>query len=245
GNDVAQLERNLRALGHTGFTPDRVFSAATEDALRRWQHSLGLAETGVVGPGQVAYAPGPVRVARHLVRVGASATGDVLAYTGTTLAVTATVPLDQAAWARKDAKVTVALPRGAQVTGTVVSATPAGSAPAGSAPDPAEPGGQAQDPPDGAGGPAVTVTVRVDDQRALQGLAEARVELRYVVEERKDVLTVPVAALLALAEGGYGLELSGAGGSRVVAVQAGLFAGGRVEVRGEGLAAGMAVVVPE
>ena len=269
GNDVAQFERNLRALGHTGFTPDRVFSAATEDALRRWQRSLGLAETGVVSLGQVAYLPGPVRIARHLVRVGASASGEVLAYTGTALAVTATVPLDQAAWARKDAKVTVVLPGGAQLAGTVASAAPASSAPGGdapaggapaggapagsapggastgSAPGSTEPGGQAQDPPDGSGGPTVTVTVRVDDQRALPGLAETRVELRYVAEERKDVLAVPVAALLALAEGGYGLELSEAGGgSRVVAVQVGLFAGGRVEVRGEGLAAGMAVVVP-
>ncbi|HET8660846.1 MAG TPA: peptidoglycan-binding domain-containing protein [Micromonosporaceae bacterium] len=253
GNDVAQLERNLRALGHVGFTPDRVFSAATEDALRRWQRSLGLAETGVVGLGQVAYAPGPVRVARHLVRVGASATGEVLAYTGIELAVAAAVPLDQAAWARRDARVTVVLPQGAQLAGTVVGATPAGSAPAGDAPGGSAPAGGAQGggaqggsaEPDSSGGPTVTVMVRVDDQRALQGLAETRVELRYVVEERRDVLTVPVAALLALAEGGYGLELSeSGGGSRVVAVQVGLFAGGRVEVRGAGLAAGMAVVVP-
>jgi hypothetical protein len=58
------------------------------------------------------------------------------------------------------------------------------------------------------------------------------------------VLTVPVAALLALAEGGYGVQVVGGGTTRIVAVQTGLFAGGRVEVTGDGLAEGQTVGVP-
>jgi hypothetical protein len=50
--------------------------------------------------------------------------------------------------------------------------------------------------------------------------------------------------LLALAEGGYGLQIVESGGTRVVAVKTGLFADGRVEVSGAGLAAGLTVGVP-
>jgi multidrug efflux system membrane fusion protein len=53
-----------------------------------------------------------------------------------------------------------------------------------------------------------------------------------------------VSALLALAEGGYGLQLVEGGGTRYIAVQTGLFADGRVEVSGSGLTAGMRVGVP-
>jgi len=58
------------------------------------------------------------------------------------------------------------------------------------------------------------------------------------------VLTVPVAALLALAEGGYGLEVVDGGRSSITAVETGLFADGRVEVSGSGIAAGTTVGVP-
>ena len=57
--------------------------------------------------------------------------------------------------------------------------------------------------------------------------------VRYVVRERKDVLAVPVAALLALAEGGYGLEVVEGGSSRIVAVELGLVSDGQVEVTGD------------
>jgi hypothetical protein len=61
------------------------------------------------------------------------------------------------------------------------------------------------------------------------------------------VLAVPVDALLALAGGGYAVEVVGAGGvHRLVAVTLGLFddAEGLVQVSGPGLQAGQRVVVP-
>jgi multidrug efflux pump subunit AcrA (membrane-fusion protein) len=65
-----------------------------------------------------------------------------------------------------------------------------------------------------------------------------------VAERRANVLTVPVTALLALTEGGFGVELVDRTGSRVVAVETGMFANGRVEVRSRDLRPGMAVGVP-
>ena len=52
------------------------------------------------------------------------------------------------------------------------------------------------------------------------------------------------AALLALAEGGYGVEIVEGSTSRIVAVKTGMFAGGRVEISGEAIAEGMLVGVP-
>ena len=52
---------------------------------------------------------------------------------------------------------------------------------------------------------------------------------------------VPVGALLALAEGGYGLQVVGGGTPGVIAVTTGLFADGRVEVSGPDLREGMTV----
>ncbi|MBL8596355.1 MAG: hypothetical protein JNL14_01305, partial [Devosia sp.] len=61
---------------------------------------------------------------------------------------------------------------------------------------------------------------------------------------REDVLSVPVAALLARPEGGFAVEAVDDGQSLLVAVTTGLFAAGRVEVSGEGIAEGMLVGVP-
>ncbi|WP_250032718.1 hypothetical protein [Paractinoplanes maris] len=50
------------------------------------------------------------------------------------------------------------------------------------------------------------MTVALGDEAPLGKLREGPVTATYVSEQRKNVLTVPVAALVALAEGGYGLE---------------------------------------
>ena len=55
---------------------------------------------------------------------------------------------------------------------------------------------------------------------------------------------MPVSALLALAGGGYAVEVEDDTGTRLVAVEPGLQADGYVEVSGDGLAAGTRVVVP-
>jgi hypothetical protein len=60
-----------------------------------------------------------------------------------------------------------------------------------------------------------------------------------------NVLTVPVAALVALAEGGYGVQVVDGSTTRYVAVRTGMFANGRVEIAGEGITAGTLVGVPK
>ena len=240
GADVRQLEQNLSALGYRGFTVDNEFSSATTTAVKRWQKSLGLTETGTVDRDRVVYAAGAIRIAQRLVRVGGNATGDVLSFTGTTRVATVSASPGEAGWAVQGAKVTVTLPGGATVAGEVSGAT-GPSEPAGG--QPAE--GRAPNGPAGAGSATVTVTVAIADQQALGNLAATPVDVRYVAAEHKDVLTVPVNALLALAEGGYGLEVVDDGHSRIVPVQVGMFADGRVEVTADGLADGATIGIPQ
>ena len=69
--------------------------------------------------------------------------------------------------------------------------------------------------------------------------------VHVVTESHPDVLAVPVNALVALLEGGYAVEVVDADGARrYVGVETGLFEDGKVEVAGDGIAAGDLVVVP-
>jgi hypothetical protein len=54
-----------------------------------------------------------------------------------------------------------------------------------------------------------------------------------------------VTALVALAEGGYAVEVADGATTHLVGVDTGLFAGGNVEVTGAALREGQRVVVPE
>ncbi|MEV6630291.1 peptidoglycan-binding protein [Actinoplanes sp. NPDC051470] len=226
GPDVALLERNLRDLGYDGFTADDEYTALTAKAVRRWQKDLGRKETGVVDPSWLVVADDAIRVAALKVRPGAPATGEVLTYTRAGSVVTVKLEADQAGWAQAGVKVTVTLPNGKETPGTVTSI--------GAKAEPKDPGEE----------PTVPVTVALDDGAPLGKLREGPVTATYVSERRKNVLTVPVAALVALAEGGYGLEVVEGGGTRFLPVEVGLFADGKVEVRGAGLAEGMTVGMP-
>ncbi|MFE1548838.1 peptidoglycan-binding protein [Streptomyces sp. NPDC058718] len=227
GMDVLQFESNLAALGYTGFTVDEKFTSATERAVKRWQKSLDLPETGRIGLGDVVYASGRIRIGQAGVRLGAAAGENALTYTGTTRKVVVDASAEEAAWAVRGAEVTVGLPDGSPVKGRVASV-----------------GREATAPEGGAGGaaPTVPVTITVPDQQALGRLEGGPVTVEYVGRKRENVLTVPVAALVALAEGGHGLETPD---GRFVAARTGLFADGMVEVSGPALGEGMKVRIPQ
>ncbi|TDC72778.1 efflux RND transporter periplasmic adaptor subunit, partial [Micromonospora sp. KC606] len=87
----------------------------------------------------------------------------------------------------------------------------------------------------GSSSTTVEVIVSIADQKKLGSLDESPVDVVFVASQHKDVLTVPILALLALAEGGYGVQVVEGSSTRIVAVETGMFAGGRVEVRGDGI----------
>ncbi|MBT2438812.1 peptidoglycan-binding protein [Streptomyces sp. ISL-36] len=233
GMDVMQFETNLAALGYTGFTVDETFTTGTAAAVKRWQKSLGLPRTGTVGVGDVIYSSGRVRIGQAGVRVGSAVAENALTYTGTARQVVVNASAREASWAVRGAHVTIELPDGRRVKGKVASIGKQATAPEGGSGD----GG-------GSGGtpPTVPVTLTIEDQASVGTLESAPVTVEYVGRERKNVLTVPVAALVALAEGGHGLETTD---GTFVAVKTGLFADGDVEVSGPAVREGMKVRIPQ
>jgi peptidoglycan hydrolase-like protein with peptidoglycan-binding domain len=226
GADVRQLEENLRDLGYTGFTVDDQYTSATATMVRRWQKALGVLQTGEISPGRVLYAPDPVRIAGHRVRVGDVAGGDILGTTGSARTVTADVAASRLRGdVTEGMAVTVVLPGGAEFAGTVRAV---GAPPADEPPGPE---------------PTVRVEVQLADPAALDG-RQGSATVRFVVDERRDVLAVPIVALVALAEGGYGVQVLDGTGLRYVAVGTGIFARGFVEITSGDVAAGTRVVIP-
>ncbi len=256
GTDVKQLEENLSKLGYTGFTVDDTYTAATAQAARRWQADLGLPQTGAVEPGQLVVTPGAVRVAEHTARVGDLLGGDsgggagggasVLSYTGTTRLVTVQLEVADQALAIKGRTVTVTVPGRGPVKGTIAQVGTVATAPEQTGNAPAD---QASNAPGGSTSTAadarIQVTVTIADQKKFGSLDAAPVDVDFVSHARKDVLAVPVAALLALPRGGYGVQIVQGGTTRIVAVKTGMFAAGRVEISGDGIAEGVTVGVPK
>jgi peptidoglycan hydrolase-like protein with peptidoglycan-binding domain len=227
GPDVKVIEENLKTLGFSGFgTPDKKFTDATANAIKKWQKSLGLDETGVIGMGDVVVTSGPVRVSSVSAELGGRGEGALLKYTGTGRAVTVELKASQKDLAKPGSKVALTV-AGTQTAGTVASIAPA---------TPSE-----SNNPNESSEQTFNATITLDDQAAVGDLDAGSVDARFTTGARQGVLAVPVGALLALAEGGYAVEVVEGTTHRLVAVKTGLFADGKVEVEGD-LQPGMRVV---
>jgi peptidoglycan hydrolase-like protein with peptidoglycan-binding domain len=226
GPDVAQLEDNLAALGYLGFAADDRYSSSTVDAVRVWQQEIGAAATGMVARGDVIFAPGGGQVATLRFRIGdVVAPGTpVLDIAGTDQVVNLEVDVGDLDRFDVGAEVTVLLPGGDEVPGTVSAATVVEAALA--SPEAMSGEGDAATDP----APIVEIDIALDGNAPDQ-LVGVPVEVVVRVDERTDVLLVPVNALLARAEGGYALEVvADDGTTSIVPVETGLFGAGKVEV---------------
>ncbi|WP_431771367.1 efflux RND transporter periplasmic adaptor subunit [Streptomyces cucumeris] len=237
GSDVLQLERNLRDLGYgAGLYVDPRYDAATAAAVKSWQKSLNRTPTGKVGKGDVVFQPDRVRV----VSSDAGAAEQVGPDTKV-LTVASTKPVVRAQLDEGDVSLTS---KGTTVKVTLASGRTAPGSVAGTVRPEASGDGPSEGSEDG-----ITVEVTLDGGRSAVSGEDTRatVNVMFVSESRKNVLAVPVEAVVALRgeHGGYGLEIVAGRSTRMVRVETGMTADGTIEVSGAGLREGMTVGVAE
>jgi peptidoglycan hydrolase-like protein with peptidoglycan-binding domain len=222
GADVAQLERNLRALGDDpdgDMDVDEDWDWATTAAVERFQDDRGLTEDGTLTKGEVVFRSGRTRIGEAKADPGAAvAPGRQLADLSSTLReVTVDLAATRQQLARLGAAVTVELPTGRTARGRI-----------------SDVGKVATQPQDENAAPTIAVTITLHGKAAHgTGLDQAPVDVGFAVERRRDVLTVPIKALLARQGGGFAVEVVEHGARRKVKVEPGLYADDRVEVTGD------------
>jgi hypothetical protein len=238
GADVTQLNHDLVQLGYA----DRADLAAlgwdyysweTAQAVQRLEEHLGASgPSGNLSREQVVFEPGALRVATVAASLGGTASGLVLTATSDRHVVTIPLDTSQQNEVKAGDRVTVTLPDGTTTPGVVSSV-----------------GTVATTSASGQNGPATTIPVQVmlTDPGAAGTLDQAPVTVNITTDRVKNVLAVPVGALLARSPGQYDVEVAGQGNTRRwVPVRVGpVFddANGLVQVAGA-VTPGQRVVVP-
>jgi peptidoglycan hydrolase-like protein with peptidoglycan-binding domain len=225
GPDVRQLQANLIARHFADgllTAPTGQYDLLTADAVERWQLASGMTVTGWIPMGQVVFLPTAVLVGGMNAAVGEAASGGQQPYQVTTGVRVVTVPLNpNLPPASVGESVSIILPSQASTPGKV-TAVGALSATSGQ------------------------LTVTPEQPQATGTGMNVGVQVSLAVESVRDVLAVPVTALLALAGGGYGVEVvSPSGVHHLVGVTTGIFASGQVQVSGPGITTGARVVVAQ
>ncbi|MFI1680439.1 peptidoglycan-binding protein [Streptomyces sp. NPDC020607] len=243
GDDVEMLEKNLRALGYTGFTVDETYNSATAEAVKEWQDDLNREETGTVAAGDAVVADGARRVADVKASPGAALSGSVLSWTGTERIVGVDLDVQFEDLVEKGTEVTVELPDNTTVQAEVTDI----GTPSTSKGDDSADGSGSGDSGSGDSDDKATLPVEltVKDQKGLGRYQAAAVQVTLKAESRKDVLVVPVSALVAQRGGGYAVEVVTADGTEYRPVKLGMFADSKVEVSGKGIKEGTVVGVPK
>jgi peptidoglycan hydrolase-like protein with peptidoglycan-binding domain len=237
GPDVRQLNADLVDLGYAtrgALDPaSDVFGSGTSRALRRLQARLGLDATGVLLLGQAVFLPSGVRVTEVSATSGTPAEqgGSVLSATSTASQVSIDLDAAQQELVEVGNRVTVTLPDGDTTPGVVSKVGTVATTPS----------DESQD-----ASPTIPVRVSLTHPGSIGQLDQAPVLVSITTDSVEDALVVPVSALLALAGGGYAVEVSSGGSRHLVPVELGLFDGaeGLVQVTGSGLREGQHVVVP-
>ncbi|GAA1703492.1 peptidoglycan-binding protein [Kribbella yunnanensis] len=231
GPDIRVVKENLTALGFLPTTTTDKLTPATTKAIKKWQKATDQEPTGVIDATTVVVLPGAVRVDSIKAALGDPAATELLGVTATDKVVSLPFDADAADGIKAGVKVKLALPNGKDTTGTIRSISTDATTP----PDDGNPSDTGKKP-------QLIATIALDQQAASKGVDTGPVQVTVPGPSRKGVLVVPVAALLALREGGYAVQVVNGTTTSLVGVQTGMFADGNVEITGTGLQAGQKVV---
>jgi peptidoglycan hydrolase-like protein with peptidoglycan-binding domain len=240
GKDVGQLERNLRTLGFDNdrqMTVDWTWDTGTTAAVRGWQRSKGIDETGAIELGRVVFQPGPRRVTTISASTatplepgapsGQQGAPPLMTTTSTRRIVTVDLETTQYELARKRERVRVEMPGGDEVAATIADVGRVAERKPASSED--------TDPP-----ATIELTIRLK-RKPRVALDQAPVDVELEKQRARDVLTIPVTALLARQGGAFAVEVREGDRRRIVPVETGLYSDGDVEISGAGLRAGMTI----
>ena len=219
GDDVRQLERNLRALGYDAGDVDRDWDSDTTEAVAQFQRDRDLDDDGTLARGEVVFRDGAIRIGEAKAAVGdqvgpGKPLGEIAS---TDRIVTVDLDASRQRLARVGDRVTVDLPSGRTLNGRISEVGKVAT--------------KSQE--------ETTIPVTIAVAGRAGNLDQAPVDVGFASARRRDALAVPVKALLARQGGGYAVEVVGRG---MVRVTPGLYADDLVEVEGEGLAEGQKVV---
>jgi peptidoglycan hydrolase-like protein with peptidoglycan-binding domain len=228
GKDVLQVEYLLASLGYAqeyDVTVDEDWTSATTDAVEAFQEDHGQDDDGEIDLGELLFIDGPMLVTEVTGVPGQAAAEAGISVTAPEQSVQVDLDTSDADLLAVDDQVDVELPTGETTTATVTTI------------------GAAQTD-ESTGTSTLPVTLTLADASSLAD--GTPVDVHVEIAAATDVLAVPVEAVLALAEGGYAVEVidPATGTTRLVGVDLGVFADGMVEITGD-LDAGAEVVVPE
>jgi multidrug efflux pump subunit AcrA (membrane-fusion protein) len=237
GADVSELNHDLVALGDAGSAEVAAagwdyYSWATSAGVQQLQEHLRVSSPpGSLSLGQVVFEPGAIRVTQVTGSLGGPASGPVLQATSDEHVVTIALNVSQESEIAAGDAVNVTLPDGSTTPGVVAMVGTVATT---------------SDSQQGQGAATtIPVTVTLGDPSAGGSLDQAPVTVNITTATARDVLAVPVTALLARSPGGYVVEVAGAHGTRrYVPVTPGIFddSSGLVQLSGA-LTPGQRVVV--
>ncbi len=219
GEDVRQLEWNLKQLGYDPGAVDDDWDSDTTAAVEDFQADRGMTEDGTLSRGEIVFRPGETRIGALKTSVGAPASGPLADVSSTHQQVTVQLDADRQRIARVGDKVTVDLPTGRSTTGRITDVGKVATK----------------------HGDETTVDVTIALRSRGRALDQAPVDVGFAVERRNGALAVPVKALLARQGGGYALETPD---HHFISVEPGLYADDWVQISGD-VQAGQRVVTAQ
>ena len=255
GTDVLQLKENLVALGYGNFKnlrKDNVFDDETSRVISRMQSSLGLTTNGSLSFGEVIFMPGPSVIASNTqfpqtgsmftdkttlltltplqsVNTTIMSNGDVIEGATSLQRVSTQIDVADQTLVAVGTNVKIELPNNQLVDGRVASVGDVAIVPSGNQ----------------AGNPYLEVAIDIVGTEDLQQWTGASVVVSVTESVASNVLSAPITSLLALLGGGYALEVAENTGTRLVAVELGVYADNWVQISGAGLDENTLVVVPK
>ena len=255
GKDIQQLEENLVVLGYANSATvgkDDVFDSETSKAIANMQSNLGLTTTGSLKFAEVIFMPGSSVIgnAAQFPQIGSAITDKAALVTltplqsvKTTIMSNGDVVEEKASLQRVSTQIDVAdqnlvaigavvqieLPNDQIVDGQVSSVGDIAIIPTGNQ----------------GGNPYLEVVVDLVGSENLRQWTGASVTVSVTESVASNVLSAPITSLLALLGGGYALEVAENAGTRLVAVELGVYADNWVEISGAGLDENTLVVVPK